>query len=242
MPRDERTGMWELPQNPELADLLNLVARKVLLDLHSHTVATVTAYNPTEQTVDVRVDILRVVADHSQRPTAANPAPAAAQAPIPLRGIPVAWPRTNSAHLTFPLNPGDKGELHVQDRSLERYRELGEPTDPYAMWTHALQDSVFHPTRIDKPGKLATTDQTAAVLEGPLVKMGANAAEPVLKGTTVVQSVTAYAASIAAANTTLQAAPPTVVTLAAAIASINTATQALLATLGNWSSQKVLTE
>ena len=65
-----------------------------------------------------------------------------------------------------------QGELHVNDRSIQKWLLSGTQDDPERMWTHALSESVFYPAPLPAPNKLPPTDLTAHVIEGPLVKLG----------------------------------------------------------------------
>jgi hypothetical protein len=234
MGRENRTGLFEMPRNPDEADLFLVQLRQLALSLRTHTVCEVKTYNPATQTATVTVDILQVVADNSVQPSASNPSPTKTRDPRVLKDIPVAWPRTSSGYLTFPLNPGDKGELHVQDRSLDAWLALGQATDPIAAWTHELADSVFHP-HIFNTGNPITppTNPTATVLHGnTLIFLGALANAPVLRGTEVMAAFTTYTAAIAAAP----------IDPVGFIAAVKAATAALALTIATWPSKKTFTE
>ena len=73
--RENRTGIFEMPNTPELPDLFRVALRNLKLQLRTHTVATVTAYNPTTQKVSVTVDILQIIKDNYTPPTPTNPNP-----------------------------------------------------------------------------------------------------------------------------------------------------------------------
>lgn len=199
--RDNRTGVFELPTQPELNDLFRVALRSVVLSLRTHTVGTVISYNPATQRATVSVDILQVIKDFGREPTPADPNPTHTQDPVIVSDVPVAWPRTGAGFLTFPLVPGDKGELHVQDRTLSQWLALGQATDPVGAFTHSLTDSVFHPNIHPNTDPLPPTDLTATVLDGDaLVKIGANAADFLAKATALVSAIDgALAAAIAAA-------------------------------------------
>lgn len=175
--RENRTGPFEIPQQPKLPDLFRAALRNLQLQMRTHTVGTVVTYNPTTQRANITVDILQVIKDNTASPTPANPNPTATQPPVILKDVPVAWPRAGTGYLTFPLAPGDKGELHVQDRSLQQWLELGIATDPVSAFTHTLGDSVFHPNIHDKLNPITPpTDLTATVLDGDtFVKIGRGA-------------------------------------------------------------------
>lgn len=181
MGRENRTSVFEIPQNPQIPDLHKSASRKLELELRAHSVATVTSYNPATQKVSVTVGILRVIVDNYTPATALNPNPTKTQAADKLIEIPVAWPSTNLGHSSLPLFPGDTGELHVQDRSLADWALKGIATEPTMAWAHEIVDSVFHPTinpdtnPINPTGTPPGTRQDAAVLDGPLVAIGVGA-------------------------------------------------------------------
>jgi hypothetical protein len=200
--RENRTGIFEMPNEPELPDLFRIALQNLRLSMRTHTIANVVAYNPATQKVTVTVDILQVVKDNITPATPAQPNPVKIQTPITLTDLPVAWPRTSSGYLTFPITPGDKGELHVQDRSLEAWLSLGQATDPVAAWTHNLADSVFHPAIFNDANPITPpTDPTATVLDGTaLVKVGRNATEFMVKASTFIALMDAMiTAAVAAA-------------------------------------------
>jgi hypothetical protein len=178
MGRENRTGVFQASQNPSLAELLRIVIRQVKLSTRTHTVGQVLEYDADTQRAKVSVDILSVVADNSKLPGPGDPNPSVSQPPVVIEGIPVAWPRTSSGYITFPLNEGDKGELHIQDRSLDAWLELGDAVDPVAAWTHALGDAVFHPHIFNDSNPITPgTDQSAAVFEGDEIKIGRGASD-----------------------------------------------------------------
>jgi hypothetical protein len=208
----------------------------------------VVTYNSATQKVTVSVDILQVVKDHITPSTPVKPNPVTVQDPVILKDIPVAWPRTATGYLTFPLVPGDTGELHVQDRSLKLWLETGLPRDPVSAFTHNLGDSVFHPTlHADVDPITPPTSLTHAVLEGPLVALGALAAspsaQPVLKGLLVSQAFNTYCTTVATAFATWGAiVPPTAASNGAFIGALGAANAVLLTTIASWISVKVFTE
>lgn len=178
MARENRTGIFEMPQDPELEDLFRVAFRKLQLELRTNTVGRVVSYDPATQTVNVTTEILQVFKDLKTPPNPVKPSPERLGDPILLEGLPVAWPRTSSGYLTFPLNPGDTGEIRVQDRSLQRWLELGQAVDPISAWVHELGAGVFSPCLWPSTNPITPpTDQTAAVLEAELIKLGRGAVD-----------------------------------------------------------------
>ena len=73
MARENQTGVFEIPQDPKLADLFRASLRNLKVQIRTHTVGTVTAYDTATQRADVSVDVLQVVRDNFTQPTSANP-------------------------------------------------------------------------------------------------------------------------------------------------------------------------
>jgi hypothetical protein len=173
--RANRTGPHELRLTPGLADLIRVAVRNAMLEVRTHTVCTVKSYDPVKQRVNVVVDQRQRIKDPNNP---RDPNATFLQPPAPLDDIPVAWPRTKAGSLTFPLVPGDKGELHVQDRALDGYLVAGLPSEPARQWTHNLADSTFHPCLYHDAAPLnppTGTDQDATVLDGDKIKIGQDA-------------------------------------------------------------------
>ncbi len=203
--RSLRSGPGDLPTNPEIEDLFGLSLRQIGLSLRTHTMGTIVSYNAATKRAVVSVDILQVVKDMSAEPTPVDPNPVKTLPPVIIKDIPVYFPCSGGGQSwsTTPILPGDKGELHVQDRSLDDWLTLGAATSPTQAWTHALGDSVFHPCRLEDSSPLPTTSLAAHVIEGPLIHLGALAASPVAKGPDLLSALNAYAAAISAANSAL---------------------------------------
>jgi len=260
MGREERTGVFDLRENPSLPDLLERVARNVCVSIRTATVVSVApsqkqplGYDPDTQLCSLLVQQLTVTTNPKK---ATGVGSTITQPAVLLVNVPVAWPRTGAGYLTFPLTVGDTGELIIQDRSLQEWLKKGFPVDPIDNWTHNRGDGVFHPgLHSNRPDKrLPATDQTAAVLDGPAlagVKLGRLALSPLVKGDVLAAAFTTYNATVQAAATLaglggavppaapLPPTPPSnlafIATLAIATATLNTAIAASLST-------KVLTE
>lgn len=250
MGREQRTGVFDLRENPKLEDLLQRLDRNLRVTIRTATVGAIAAsqqqplgYDPATQLCSVLVQQLTVTVNPDTPQGAGS---TITQPPVLLVNVPVAWPRTSSGYLTFPLNIGDTGELLIQDRSLAEWRSKGIPVDPVDNWTHNRADAVFHPGLKPDISPIAPTDQTATVLDGPQlagVKLGRAAASPVVKGADIVAAFNTYTATIAAAGATwASTVPPTSVSNGSYIATLTSATAALQATIGTWLSTKVLTE
>ncbi len=256
MGREQRTGVYDLRENPSLADLLSAVDRYLRVTIRTSTVVRIApsqpqplGYDPLTQLCSVLVQQLTVT---NNPDVPQGPAATVTQPPVLLVNVPVAWPRTSAGCLTFPLTIGDSGELIVQDRSLAEWRKKGYPVDPIDNWTHNRGDGVFHPglhSDLDPIDPGIGTDPTATVLDGPPlagIKLGRLAASPIVKGTEFAAAFSTYTATVQAAQVLAalggspppaSPVPPTaasnlvfIQTLATATAALNTAIAASLST------------
>lgn len=217
-----------------LADLLMRIRRATELGLRVAAPARVSAYNPATQRAELVLE---------QLPVLSTDAGSVPQPPIPLPAVPVAWPRTAAGYLTLPLVAGDTGLVVFADRGLSEWLRLGIPGDPITRRTHDLADGVFFPGLHPDTSPIAPpTSALAAVLEGPLVWLGAVATQPAVLGTLLRTALDTYATAITSANSALNAAaqvyfaipvptPPQQVTFQTAWAAWNTATGAAQAAL-----------
>ena len=209
MPGRENTAPtpYELPTDPSLSDLTRQIQRLTKLSIRTHAPATVIAYDPTRQTVELTVDhrqAVKVVDDVQLGRVLAKgatvrgvpPNAVATLPPIRLRDVPVVFPRTQAGYITFPIAPGDTGELHVSDRNLSQWRALGVPSDPLFSETHSLADSVFHPgLHADTNPIVPPTDPIATVVEGPEIKLGVGATQFVALASLVLSELSAIKAA-----------------------------------------------
>ena len=204
MSRQNRAGLFELPENPELEDLFRHALRNLAVSLWCHVPATVKSYDATTQTASVTVDVLQTVRALDKSPSAADPAPTSTLDPVELVDVPVVWPRAGGGYLTFPLQAGDTGELHVQDRDLAQWRQLGKPVKPVSAFVHILGHGVFHPgLHPDTSPIVPPTDTTAAVLEHTLIKIGRSATQGTVRVSdlaTFLQTAATTAAGAAIPN------------------------------------------
>lgn len=199
---------YELPADPSLSDLTRQIQRLTKLSIRTHTPATILTYDPVAQVAELTVDHLQAVkvvddvqlARVVQKGGTVRGTPPNAVATLPplvIRDVPVVFPRTQAGYVTFPLAPGDTGELHVSDRNLSQWRQLGKPSDPLFAETHSLSDSVFYPgLHADTNPIVPPTDPAATVVEGPPVA-GIKIGRGAVLGAARVTDPTSSSASLA---------------------------------------------
>ncbi len=193
MPKTLESPLRGVRNKPTLTDVIKLALRNAKLGIRTAIPARVLIYNPATQTAEVSLELLSVITTDLGEQV---------QKPIKLVEIPVAWPRTATGYLTFPLVPTDTGLLVVSDRSLEKWATQGVPTDPAFSHTHNPIDGVFLPgLHPDTTPIIPPTSLTDTVLEGPLISLGVGGVDFLIKGTALV-------AALAPIIATLTAVPP----------------------------------
>jgi hypothetical protein len=200
---ENRSGQYEFSSDPELENLFQVWARKIGLAIRTATVGTVVSYNPATQEATIRVDHLEVKRVTQQTVPGEDPNETnevRASAPIQLTSVPVAFfgAGNGSSYLTFPITPGCTGMLAVLDRSRDTWvtRTASVAVDPVKSAIHSLSDCVFFPGLTPKAQRISPSASiTAAVLEAPQIKLGANAVMSVALADALVAAVDAMLAA-----------------------------------------------
>ena len=163
----------EPSQEPSLLELLDLAISARVAQIHTSIPATVLAYDPVTQKVQVQPAINGA----RMEATLGAPVPVIAQ---PIANIPVIWPSSGTVAgtqyaMTFPLPPGTPGQLIVSSRSTDEYKATAVvPTQPIDLRRHAIMDAWFMPGGRPEALTLPPTlyDPAAVVVGGPQVKLG----------------------------------------------------------------------
>lgn len=124
---------------PTEAEALEVFIRSFLQDLHTAIPAQVVEYDPERQTIVAQPMVKRTIETIDggelveQLPT------------IP--DVPVAFPRSETMFLTFPLAPGDAVMLVFSMRSIDTYLSGtgDQPVDPVDFRIHDITDAVAYP-------------------------------------------------------------------------------------------------
>jgi len=114
---------------PDLAGIFNQKARSIKAEINCCQVGTVQAFYPATQTVDVTLNVLRIVEN------------AVKQYPV-LVQVPVFIPSGGDGRLTMPIAAGDQCLVLFCDRSIEAWATTGNVAAPSSERTHDLSDGV----------------------------------------------------------------------------------------------------
>ena len=129
----------------DLAELLRKAMEHRLADVRTSMPARVSVYNLATQTVDVEPLVREITETDSDDIEEALPV---------ISSVPVSWPRGGGFFITFPLVPGDTGQIVICDRSIDQWRTKGSnintpgfgfAVDPLDKRKHGLAGAVFYP-------------------------------------------------------------------------------------------------
>ena len=127
-------GIGDERISPEWADILASAVEKRLCDVHTAMPAEISSYDSGTN--------LAIVVPVLQRKYVKDDDPV--NLPL-ISNVPVAFPRMGEGFLRFPVNSGDSGMLVFQERSIDRWLELGRRIDPEDPRKFSLSDAVFVP-------------------------------------------------------------------------------------------------
>lgn len=143
-------------RSPDLAEVLRASLDARLQELHTALPAKVEKFNKDEQTVDAK-PLLQRTEQLDDGTEVTEPLPV-------ITDVPVMFPRSGKFFFTFPIEKGDHVLLIFNERSIDKFIEKGDDTDPVDFRQHHLADAVAYPGFYPKPSKLSGFDSEAAVI------------------------------------------------------------------------------
>lgn len=222
---------------PNLSQVLETAVEGAAREVRVSLPGIVTAVDMENARVSVQPAIKRLDADNYE--------------PV-ITDVPIVFPRSKKARITFPIEPDDSVLLIFADRNLDTWLLHGgnknvAPTDDRM---HDITDAFAIPMCLDEiPSD--DTDCFCIDFDGSefrvnandKVKLGDADDEYVLKGKTAKEAIDAYCQEIADAyQTWIDDGPPSAAVNGAFIEDLSIANATLKATIPDWPSDKVFTE
>lgn len=121
-------------ETPSLAKVIQDMVAKELMEVHTAMPGVIVSYDYGKNMAVVQPSLKRKFKGGS----------AAVNLPL-ISNVPVAFPRMGDAHIRFPINPGDEGQLIFNERSIDKWSTLGGTVDPEDPRKFHLSDAVFFP-------------------------------------------------------------------------------------------------
>jgi hypothetical protein len=128
-----------VPNDPSLADLLNLLKREIFLDLNCHHLATVQSFNSVNQTVTATINYTKTIFQLDD--TSKLYVPIQISYPI-MVDMPVIVLGGGKTNLTFPIVQGDQCVILFNDRNIDNWFSSGQPGPVANPRAHSFADGL----------------------------------------------------------------------------------------------------
>lgn len=126
--------------NPELKNVLDMLKKDIFQTLNCHALGTIVSFNPTKQTVRVKINYKKTfyepVGNGSLRYAAKN-----IDYPI-LADVPIIVISGGSANLTMPIKPGDSCLILFSDRDIDNWHTTGDIVPLGSARMHSISDGI----------------------------------------------------------------------------------------------------
>lgn len=152
----------QVPSNPSLQDLLDLVKKDVMMSIACHHVGTIQSFDETKQTAQVTINYKKTYFQRNASTGLYDPV--LVDYPI-LLDCPCIVLGGGPASLTFPIQKGDECLMLFNDRDIDNWFQSGQVGPVATPRLHSLSDG-FALVGIRSSGKvLSGYDLTRAVLQ-----------------------------------------------------------------------------
>jgi len=150
------------PTQPDLADVLNLFQKQILLGLNSHHVGTIQSFDPATQTAQISINYKKTIYAYDGK---AQAIVSVLEDYAPLIDVPVLFLKGGLARLTLPVAQGDECLLLFNDRDIDNWwagiQSNGQPATPRL---HNFSDALAIVGFSSKPNVVQNFDTVRAAL------------------------------------------------------------------------------
>lgn len=154
----------QVPNNPSLGDLLNLIKKELNFDFNCHHVGTVQSFNSVQQTITASINYTQTF--YKLNETTSVFYPFQVNYPV-LIDCPLIVLGGGRSALTFPVSKGDECLLLFNDRDIDNWFSSGNPSASNATGRlHSFSDAFALVGVHSLPNVLANYDSTAVCLLG----------------------------------------------------------------------------
>lgn len=158
---------------PSLKDVLDLWKKDIMLSLNCHAIAKVQSFDPTKQTVSATIMYKK---SFLQRDPNGNYVPVLRDYPI-LLDVPAIVLSGGSAHLTFPIAPGDECLILFNDRDIDNWFQSGQVGELSSTRLHSFSDGIALVGLNSLASLIQNYDSTRAVLRNGDAMVGVSATQ-----------------------------------------------------------------
>ena len=176
---------------PEWAEVISEAIDDRLIDLHTGLPGTITKYNGTLQTVEVELQLQRLIPKTTPGEYLAENLPV-------LQNIPVGIYRNNTHFYYLPIAVNDTGHVQFTEMSMDSWLSKGVVSNPGDVGRHTLTGGIFYPnltpvpTRLN-PAHIAGSDAIIGAVNGVQMRIKTTTIEVVNVPTVPAASFVALA-------------------------------------------------
>ena len=123
---------------PELIEILEIALENRLLDVHTSLPGAIQTYDPVSQTATIELQIQRPLEGDVEGEFELEDLPV-------LQNVRVVFPRTKKFMLTFPIEPGDTGDVFFAETPIGQWRAVDGVAVPESVGRFDLSGAKFYP-------------------------------------------------------------------------------------------------
>lgn len=160
-----------VPNEPTLADLMNLLKKEIFFDLNCHHIATIQSFDSAKQTVTASMNYTKTIFQLDETSGLYNPI----QVSYPLLvDLPVIVIGGGTVRLTMPIKKGDQCLVLFNDRNIDNWFQSGQVGPVANSRAHSFADgfALVGPNSLNS--LIAGYDGVRALLTNGTVKNGIN--------------------------------------------------------------------
>lgn len=151
----------QIPNDPQLKDLLDLFKKQILLILSCHHIGTIQSFNPANQTATATINYKKTFFQLDQ--TTKTVVPVLQDYPV-LIDCPVIVLGGGTSALTFPIEQGDECLVLFNDRDIDNWFQGGSGAAVSTQRLHSFSDAIILVGLRSLGNVLSGYDSTRAVL------------------------------------------------------------------------------
>jgi hypothetical protein len=122
---------------PELAEVIAAAIDDQLIDVHVSLPGVVQSYNSATQTATIELQVRRALTDDNDQIIFED-------LPV-IQNVPVCFPRSSVYFVSFPIVPGDTGDVIFAETSIGQWRAVEGTAFPDDIGRHTLSGAKFYP-------------------------------------------------------------------------------------------------
>jgi hypothetical protein len=189
--RRSKGDFFDMTITPELAEVIEVALESKMLDVHTSIPGVIQTYDPVTQTASVELQIQRALENEDGE--------IVFESLGVLQNVSVVFPRTKKYFMSFPLEPGDTGDVMFSEVPTGQWRAVPGEAVPDSIGRHDLSGAKFYPG-LSKDADALTDALTGALVVGEIggkqIRINATAIQATTGGAPTASDFVAMAAKV----------------------------------------------